>query len=211
MRAGIVIASLLGLALIPASAMADDRPGPPWDFEFTYTGPADITDESVRWYTLELTQPPPSPDYTITYLELEIVGLSHEFPQDLNIFLLDPLGEGIEVQDDAGDGFSVSDITVQYTDFTDKPVGLPHGAGEGAIQDSVVTGRIYLPDGPEAFTDYEGTEVGTSPWIFVMVDDAMGDSGSFESVSLHGTAVPEPMTLSLLAIGALATLRRKRR
>ena len=186
MKTEIVIALIVGLAWLPASAFASGTPGPPWDFEFTYVaptgGPTDIPDDSVRWYSLDLTLAPPSPDYTITYLELEIVGLSHDRPEDLNIFLLDPLGEGIEVMDDAGDGFSVGSLTL-----------------------------VYLPDGPEAFTDYDGTEVGTASWFFVMIDDAVGDSGSFESVSLHGTAVPEPVTLSLLAVGALVTLRRRRR
>ena len=213
MKTGIVIALMVGLVLLPASAFASGTPGPPWDFEFTYVaptgGPTDIPDDSVRWYSLDLTLAPPSPDYTITYLELEIVGLSHDRPEDLNIFLLDPLGEGIEVMDDAGDGFSVGSLTLVYSDFTGKEIPLPHGAGEGALQAGPST--IYLPDGPEAFTDYDGTEVGTTSWFFVMIDDAVGDSGSFESVSLHGTAVPEPVTLSLLAVGALVTLRRRRR
>jgi len=213
MKTGIVVALMAGLALLPASAFASGQPGPPWDFEFTYVAPTggltDIPDDSVRWYTLDLTLAPPSPDYTITYLELEVVGLSHDRPEDLNIILLDPLGQGIEVIDDAGDGFSIADLTLVFSDFTGKEVALPHGAGEGALQAG--PGTIYLPEGPEAFMDYNGTEVGTASWTFVIIDDAPGDSGSFESVSLHGTAVPEPVTLSLLAVGALVALRRRRR
>lgn len=211
MKAGIVIALMVGLALIPASAMATDRPGPPWDFQFTYAdptgGPTGIPDNSVRWYPLDLTFlaiPLGSP---ITYLELEIVGLTHTRPEDLNFFLLDPLGAGIEVMDDAGDGFSLADITLIYSDFTGKEIPLPHGAGEGPLAPG--PGTVYLPDGPEAFTNYDGTPLDSASWILVVIDDSEGDSGSFQSVSLQG--IPEPMTLSLLAVGALVALRRRRR
>ncbi len=209
MKAGTVFTLLMGLMLIPASAMAD-QPGPPWDFEFTYAAPTggltDIPDDSVRWYPVELVYNNLPADAPITYLELEVVGLTHTRPEDLNFILLDPLGAGIEVMDDAGDGFSLSNITVVYSD---KGVALPHGVPQGTILPGPDT--IYLPDGPGAFADYMGTQIGTvtAPWIFVVIDDAEGDSGSFESVTLHG--VPEPMTLSLLAVGALVTLRRRRR
>ena len=207
MKAGIVFTLLMGLMLIPASAMAD-QPGPPWDFEFTYAaptgGPTDIPDNKLRWYPVELDYINVPGTTEITYLELEVVGLTHTRPEDLNFILLDPLGDGIELMDDAGDGFSLLDITVVYSD---KGVALPHGVPEGAIIDTT----IYLPDGPGAFADYMGRQIGTltAPWIIMVIDDAEGDSGSFESVTLRG--VPEPVTLSLLAVGALVTLRRRRR
>lgn len=210
MKAGIVITLLVGLMLIPASAMAEWPDPPPWEFEFTYAaptgGPTDIPDDSVKWYPVELVYNDLLPTDEITYLELEVVGLTHTRPEDLNFILLDPLAGGIEVMDDAGDGFSLLDITVVYSD---KGVALPHSVPEGAILPGPDT--IYLPDGPGAFADYMGKEIGTltAPWIIMVIDDAESDSGSFESVTLRG--VPEPVTLSLLAVGALVTLRRRRR
>jgi hypothetical protein len=47
-------------------------------------------------------------------------------------------------------------------------------------------------------------------WILAVIDDAGGDVGSLGAWRIAGTVVPEPVTLSLLAIGALTMLRRRR-
>jgi len=51
---------------------------------------------------------------------------------------------------------------------------------------------------------------GMDEWTLVIVDDSEGNQGFLNSFTLRGTVVPEPVTLSLLAIGALTTLRRRR-
>ena len=213
MRGALVLGLLAGIAVLPSVASAENRPGE-FHFEFTLSvppgagDPIEILDNGFQWFLLTLTLAPPNPDDEILYLELEIAGLSHTAPQDLNFILLDFYGHGIEVMDDAGDGFDVEDVDLIFTDFGDKAIPLPHGPGEGALQPYPET--IYLPDGPEAFTDYLGHPVGVAPWILVVIDDAEDDTGSFESATLRGL-VPEPATLSLLVLGAFAMLRRRRR
>jgi hypothetical protein len=51
---------------------------------------------------------------------------------------------------------------------------------------------------------------GTGNEALLLVDDSPDDIGMIDSFTLRGTAVPEPMTLSLLALGAFATLRRRK-
>ncbi len=67
--------------------------------------------------------------------------------------------------------------------------------------DSPVQFSICLPI-PAFFLCLFG--VGISVYSLVVIDDAVGQSGSFESATLRGGVVPEPMTLTLLAIGAVA-------
>ena len=210
MKKALVLVLFLGASMFPAAAFADDARPTDFDFEFTYTGPADIEDNAVRWFELALSWYDGNPGDVITYLEFEIDGLTHSQPEDLNLFLLDPLFQaGIEVMDDAGDGFAVVDLDLL---FTDKGLALPHGDGEGALQPFPPT--IYRPDddGTTFSDEYYGQTFSSDPWILVVIDDAVNDSGSFESATLRGTVVvPEPVTLSLLAVGAVAALRRRRR
>lgn len=213
MKVGLALAFCVALAFSPAVAVAADRPNDAeFNFEYTFDtgGAVDILDSTVMYYPLALTMAPPDPTWVIDYLELEIAGLSHTETPDLNVFLLDPFGGGVEVMDDAGNSDPVSDIGLLFTDFRDLGFPLPHG-GAGPLLSFPDTGMIYNPDGPGEFMDYEGDVVPADQWYVIMIDDDLnGDSGSFESVTLRGIAVPEPMTLTLLAFGALATLRRKR-
>lgn len=216
MRAGLVFTLLLAWAMAPVAAVADDRPGEPL-FEFSYTNPAggatEIPDFSLQWFPLEQTLMLLDPADPITYLEFEITGLTHGAPMDLNFILLDPngtgvdpIGSGIELMDDAGwfgNGYALEDVTLL---FADKGIELPHGELGGPIQPFPDT--IYRPDGPGMFLDFYGRSIGTVPWYLVVIDDAVRDEGSFQSATLRG--IPEPVTLTLLALGALVTLRRRR-
>ncbi len=212
MRIGLALTFFVALAGFPLAAFADDRPNDAeFNFEYTYTNPEGISDSTVKWYPLPLTLDPPEPDWVIDYLELEIAGLSHTETPDLNVFLLDPFGGGIEIMDDAGNSDPIANITLLFTDFWDLGFPLPHG-GVGPLLSFPDTGMIYNPDGPGEFIQYTDDVVPTDPWYVIVIDDDLnGDAGSFESVTLRGVAVPEPVTLTLLALGALVTLRRRRR
>jgi hypothetical protein len=209
MRIGLALTLSLVLITFPGAAFAIDRPADPdVMFEFTYMNPTGgltaIDDFTVRWYELELTLAPP-PGYTnIEYLEFEILGLTHDSPGDLNVFLLDPHGGGIEVIDDSGDGFGIMDARVLFSDVWDNAVPLSNNQ----IQPFPPT--IYEPTGPGLFWDYYGEPIGTDPWIAVVIDDfEQGDAGSFQELILRGV-VPEPMSLTLLGLGAVVALRRRR-
>ena len=208
MKKALALVLLLGVSIFPATAIADVQRPVDFDFEFTYTGPAVIEDNALRWFELALDYYEGDPSEYINYLEFEINGLAHTQPEDLNLLLMDPFGAGLELMDDAGDGFAVADLDLY---FTDKGAALPHGVGEGALQAYPPT--IYDPDddGTTFGDQYYGQTFSENSWVLVVIDDAVNDSGSFESATLRGTVVPEPMTLSLLALGAVAALRRKLR
>jgi len=164
-----------------------------WEFEWTATGPWQIDDNKVNSIPLVGGHVQDA-----SQVELLIEGLSHTSPMDLNIFLLDPFGGGIEVIDDTGDQHAIVDFTIT---FSDDGVALPVGG------DPLVDNMDYMPLSPGAFAQYDG-EINPGVWYLVVVDDAPSHSGSFDSFTLRG--IPEPMTLSLLALGAVVALRRKR-
>jgi len=166
-------------------------------FSYTELGGV-INDASVQFFPLTFG----TPNQLIADVELEITNLSHASPGDLNVFLLDPFGNSLEVFDDKGNGFEIENETFVFNDIaaTELPTSTQLIGLDGP----------YLPDQPSAgFAQF--TNGGVDAWILVVIDDAATGSGSFDSFTIRGTVVPEPMTLSLLGLGAVAVLRRKRK
>lgn len=193
-------AILFGVAVAPAAHASN--PAGDFDFEFTFSGPAVIDeDPGISFFPLTFDEP----NLPIQFLELEIAGLSHPNPGDLNIFLVDPFGNTLEIMDDRGDQIAIDNVTLT---FNDKAVDvLPPSTDMTAI-----TSGLYQPEGPGDFSMF--TNGGTDAWLLVVADDdaGQGDIGGFDSYTLR-VVVPEPATLSLLVLGggSLVLWRRKRR
>jgi len=217
-------------AFVAAAAGASANPGN-YDtaFEFSGNGGA-INDFAVEWFSAQPDSGTVNPAYANLnpngstpanfpinsssigpniILELQITGLEHTSPSDLNIFLLDPFGTGIEIMDDRGDSNDFSG-TLFFRDPSEaKPLPIDPAP--------LVDGSVY---GPEAvgtggkdpnsyFRGYQTT--GNDEWRLVIIDDSVGDQGSFQSFTIRGLVVPEPATLSLLGIGGIVLLRRRKK
>lgn len=225
MRIRFILTVIAALA-ISQSGFASDRPEV-FDFQFTYVadGSKAIPDDGVLSFFLggptgpEFLQPGIGPTDLIAYLELEVTGLNHDKPWDLSFLLFDPgglktgeQGSGVIVMEDSGffgSGFELSEANGNTTLlFADKGIPLPTLPTDVPLQGRSDT--IYAPGGQGNFSQYIGLPIGSAPWFFAITDDTAGVVGSFETVTLRGVIVPEPATLSLLAIGALAMLRRRR-
>ena len=207
MRNKIALSFALGL-LITSFAVADD----PFSFTAVSAVPA-IPDEDIAVFPLTMSPaysdpfdqfgvpliPPPYPMPVITSLELVLTGLRHTEAGDLDIYLIDPFGKTLRIMTDLGVG---APINANLT-FNDTAAALPPENGQ------ILTGT-YLPEGVPGFSKYIGGASGTDAWVLVVIDDSPGNTGSLESFTLRGTYVPEPVTLSLLALGALTLLRRRR-
>ena len=192
--------------LITSFAVAVDDP-----FSFTAVSavPA-IPDEDIAVFPLTMSPAYsdilPAPPYPmvlpgtyITSLELVMTGLVHSEAGDLDIYLIDPFGKTLKIMTDRGVG---APINANLT-FNDTAAALPPENGQ------ILTGT-YLPEGVPGFSKYIGGSSGTDAWVLLVIDDSPGNTGSLESFTLRGTYVPEPVTLSLLALGALTLLRRRR-
>lgn len=65
-------------------------------------------------------------------------------------------------------------------------------------------------NGTEVFTDYTGVG-GSGTWQLFATDSAGGDTGGFDVVTLTFEPVPEPASMAVLGLGALALLRRRKK
>lgn len=186
----------LALFVVPASA------GTTNEFSFTASG-GTITDDLVNVFSLEMHGL--DPNIELLSLELEVAGLSHSTPADIDLYLVDPFGATLVVMLDRGDGVALSDATLTFNDG---------GSALPTDPNPLVDGATYASEGlgdPFVSSFGEFTMPGTDAWKLLVVDDggSLG-GGSFESWTLRGTVVPEPATLSLLALGGIAALRRRR-
>ncbi len=205
MKAKIVLALItVGFCITPIASATDD-------FEFSFTGSGgDLLDNDINLFTLFM-----GPEILeIKSIELEITGLSHSYPDDLDIFLIDPAltNDFVLIMSDVGG-------TGTFEIFPENPVNLIFSdeATDVLPDEGQIVSGTYKPQGLAEARDLGmGNYIGVSgggpqPWLLVVIDDALDDVGSFESFTLRGTYVPEPATLSLLAFGALAILHRRRR
>lgn len=149
---------------------------------------------------------------TITNVDLTLGGLTHTWPDDLDMLLVGPTGANVLFLSDAGGSTDVSNCNLTFSD----------SAGSAAPDSSaLVCGSTYLPTnygtgdtfpGPApagpygtAFSAFNGTNP-NGMWSLYIVDDATFDSGSLSNWGLvisTTSTVPEPATLSLVGLGLL--------
>jgi len=202
MKSRVLLSFALGLVITSFSFAGGDVP-----FSVTAPGGAipaidlDQDNEGISTFPLVMN----NPFFDISTVELVLTGLTHTQPEDLDIYLISPSGQTLEVMTDRGDA---SPLVGANLIFSDNGIALPP---EGSPFPSPPNPSGYLPEGPGGFSgSFAGESAGTDSWILLIIDDSASDSGSLVSWTLQGTGVPEPVTLSLLALGALTFVRRRR-
>lgn len=159
----------------------------------------------------------------IQSVTVELSGLTHTFPDDLDILLVGPTGASVLLMSDTGGNLDLLNVSLVFSSAA--LLSLPDGNG--------VTSGTYLP------TNFGSSDVFSSPapagpyggsldvfqglaasgtWRLFIQDDLSGDSGSLAGWSLtidteDTSNVPEPGTAVLLATGCglLWFARRRRR
>ncbi|MBN9426014.1 MAG: IPTL-CTERM sorting domain-containing protein [Burkholderiales bacterium] len=159
--------------------------------------------------TITASAMPPS----VTKITVQLLGLSHTFPGDLDIMLVGPQGGQVILMSDVGGGTDISNVDLIFDDGAPSAPAAP--ITTGAYQPSNTGAGDPFPAPAPAGTP--GTQLagfnGSNPngtWSLYIVDDAGADVGSMNGWCVNITSeIPSPTavpTMSGLGLGLLSGL-----
>jgi hypothetical protein len=172
-------------------------PGPAWSLYCSAPGVIAIPSEGPSSpYPVPIVVSGPSTE--LRGIRFHVLGLSHTFPDDIDILLVGPDGRRLVVQSDAGGGADVANISYVIDDAAALP--LPdsteltsasfrptnHGVGD-SFPVPAPQGSLANPE-PAGFATLTGAFVGhqaNGVWNVYVVDDAALDSGSVQALCLE--------------------------
>lgn len=148
-----------------------------------------------------------------TEVRVSLFGMSHTFPDDLDILLVGPSGQTVMLMSDAGGADDVVGIDLVFED------------GAAAIPDAtVLSSGIYSPTnigatdpmpapapaGPygTSLLSAFGADV-NGAWSLYVFDDASADTGAIAG-GWQIEVVPAPSAIALMGLGGLVATRRRR-
>lgn len=150
-------------------------------------------------------------------VNIELSGISHTFPDDIDALLVSPTGQASMFMSDAGLTADLVNVTYLFDDeasavLQDSPsTASPSGSYRPFDYTPGDTMPPTAPVGPYTapLSNFDGFNP-NGTWNLYLADDANLDGGSIAGARLIIDApVPEPTTLGALA--ALATLALRRR
>lgn len=119
----------------------------------------------------------------VSKVSVTLYGMSHSFPDDLDILLVSPAGQKILLMSDAGGGPSITNLTLPFNDsaissLPDAALIMP-GAYKPTDYEIGDLFPLPAPAGPSetVMAGFNGI-VPNGPWSLYVVDDAGGDSGT---------------------------------
>ena len=196
--------------IVPLFVLVGALPAIGQNFSFTGQGGV-IVDSNVTIFSLQMKG-----DIVIESLRLEITNLTHDSPDDLDIFLLDPFGGSILVMSDRGNSGGITNVDLT---FIDDASGVLDNVA------AVVSGS-YKPDGLATGVDsglatFEGQPGCCNAWLLIVTDDTSnGNAGQFDSFTLSGGFPDGPVvptasvwsliTMTLLTLSAGTLILRRR-
>ena len=140
----------------------------------------------------------------ITDVNLSINGISHTFPDDIDMLLVGPGGQNAIVMSDTGGGLDIVNNNLVLDDAAGSPLPDSTQITDGTYQPTnygagdTFPAPAPTPDGGSALSAFNGTDP-NGTWSLYVVDDLGGDSGSIASWNLSittegGPPPPPPAT-----------------
>ncbi len=157
----------------------------------------------------------------VVNVTVSLFGLTHTYPDDIWLALMNPLGTSVVLMSDSGGSGDVRSIDITFDD--DAAAAIPDNGplSSGSYQVSQNGNIETLPTPAPAFSfgnnlsAFDGEEA-NGAWTLFVFDDAGGDVGNISggwALSVEVAAVPLPASLPLLlaGFGALGLARRRTR
>jgi type 1 fimbria pilin len=158
-------------------------------------------------------------------VSVELKDFSSTDLSDVGLVLVGPTGAALALLGGGGGSQDATDLTIAFNDtaasLVPQNAALPSGTYKptqyGSIGSFPSPGPGLAYNSPSTFgvSTFLDTFVGTNPngtWSLYAIDPVSGDSGEIsEGWTLQINAVPEPASLSLVAVSAIALLARRRR
>lgn len=146
-------------------------------------------------------------DVFLTDVNLIINGLSHTFPDDVNLLLVGPQGQNIHILGDAGGGTDAVDVNLTFDDAAAGPIPDNDPMVSGTYQRSVYGAQAFPAPAPaDSGATTLATFNGTDPngnWDLYVFDDAGIDTGSIAGgwcLEITSSAAP-PAAQAVPALG----------
>lgn len=127
---------------------------------------------------------------TVTSVAVGLVGLSHTWPDDIDIFLVAPSGLAVKLLSDAGDGSDVNGINPVFFDSAPGPAPDAAALATTFYQPTDYETGDAVPPGVISVVDsLLGAAVGgvNGTWSLYIVDDASGDAGGLTAWDIEFT------------------------
>lgn len=145
----------------------------------------------------------------ITRVIVTLAGLTHKFPDDLDILLVGPSGQKAVLMSDAGGGNSLADarIVLDPGASDDIPDNNPIGSGTFRPADYEVSDAEFPAPAPAGLTRPAATAfAGANPngdWKLYMVDDHAADAGTMSGGWLLNILTTAPLITGLSDVTVL--------
>ncbi len=138
-------------------------------------------------------------------------GLTHSFPHDVNVLLVSPAGNNVLLMSHAGAGYSVTNVNLTFDDTVGALLPLTSKLTNGTYHAGAYTPAVAFP-GP-APTGPFGADLSSVKWInpngnwsLYVFDDTIGDAGNLNGGwTLTLTTVTTVNPIVDLAAGLIST------
>lgn len=147
----------------------------------------------------------------VSSASVRLSGLTHGFPDDLDILLVSPSGKKMVLMSDAGGGHGVSGVTLNFADANSAslPDSLPITSGDFKPSNYEGNSDSFSAPAPSGtpgsdFTVFNGSNP-NGEWALYVMDDSTGDLGNIAggwSLTLNTISVINPLADISVTISA---------
>ena len=147
----------------------------------------------------------------VSKVAVTLYGLTHSFPSDVNVLLVNPAGASVVLMSHAGGAHPVTNATLTFDDAASAALSSAAAITSGTYRPSAYGSVVFPSPAPgkpygSSLAALNGIDAsGTNTWSLYVYDDSNGDGGAIASGwSLNVTTFNPINPLADLAVGLAA-------